>query len=182
MRELELQLEEQVRLQGHSIVMTEAGTELSQAGAEQPENRQVSDHIYVNRVSFRHRSSRTQTRVMLMQAMDLMEEKIELEAQLAELNFPSEDWAEQRLRSTRRKLDDVMRGVQDAIPDVVEGGLAAAMNMGWAVLSVGGAYQLLWRLREERDTLLQHNVIEVGFGRTVDTCGCWIWARHTGVA
>lgn len=51
-RELELQLEEQVRLQVeaetetcHSIVMTEVGTELSQADAEQPENRQVSDHI-----------------------------------------------------------------------------------------------------------------------------------------
>lgn len=114
---------------------------------------------------------------MLMQAMGLMEERIRLERQLAELNFPSEDWVEQRLRSTRQKLDDVMYGVEDVIPDVVEGRLAAAMNMGWAVLSVAGAYQLLWRLREERDTLLQHNIIEVGLHS--DDNGPW-WLVDMG--
>lgn len=84
----------------------------------------------------------------------LREEKSNLEGRLYFLSGDAaQQWVINRVESTRLAINDIKHGLKDL--------WRTATKAEWCVLGLSGMYHHMWRVREDRDALLQSKIIKV---------------------
>lgn len=89
-----------------------------------------------------------------MQVRLLREEKSGLEGRLEFLSGnAAEQWITDRVESTQHAINELKHGLKDPS--------RTATKAEWRVLGLSGMYHHMWRVREDRDALLQSKILEV---------------------